>query len=78
MNGQAYVLAASILVWVIIFGYLAFLQFKYRKLNDKVQALSKKTIRSPGRITRGRYISTRLLFQQMSGGVQALITKDPD
>jgi CcmD family protein len=43
MSGIYYVLAANICVWLAIFGYLIHLQLKYRKLQDLVEVMKKRT-----------------------------------
>lgn len=42
MSGLSYVLAASICIWLAIFGYLAYLQLRLLKLQGKVDIILKE------------------------------------
>jgi CcmD family protein len=43
MDGAVYLLIASIIIWLVILGYLFYLQISLQKLNRKLQSLMEKT-----------------------------------
>ena len=41
MNGLGYILAANIILWLAIFGFLTFLHLRFRKLKEKISRITK-------------------------------------
>ena len=47
MNRLDYLLAANIIIWAMMFGYLGYLQMRYARLKNKVEILLNKTLLVP-------------------------------
>jgi len=52
MDGTGYILIANICVWLAVFGYLLYLQLKFKKVQNIIQGLKKRIDIGTGDVNR--------------------------